>query len=758
MLYRIGRQKIAADVRALGRLAFVDNYKAIARRLEIELETCCSAPAMEKAVRETGLQFWASAPRVYIVTSLADGTGSGMFLDLAFLVRHKLQELGFDNANVIGLCYLPPTAKDPRRTGELANTFAALTELNFYNGKKSVFSAQYELGEIRAGGKWFTWEGPPLPRCLFFTLPEGQDATLNDGVEGGLGISAGLAKTLAKAGRVIFSELTTPLGRTTADSHASRVPLYQTAGMHRLVWPRRQLLEHAARRVCQRLVQRWASKNAKAMVEPVKQWIGERWNRDGFPADQLIGRYQEACEAALGRSPESVFLTIHAGVANALTPAGRKQEDCKPNLAAVVDAMEQLEQIVGVPEECRPPCGNGEPQDYQPGSVETLLEAVAAKVVEQFEQKLAEFAVCMIEDPHYRLAGAEEALRQLRGLVERALQAHEQLASELEQRAVAIYERIHALLDNPGHGTQATTWKPPFSRRNAGGPGQGVTELVELLRTYPKCRYQAIIMQRITVLYVSLRGLLSDQLREVDYCRARLADLAAIFCDTGHGPYSRLEAPAAGRYLSAQGCKSVEQAIEQLQSKVGDSELVDLDARIQGLIRIQFKALVHICMASANMLKSVAPAMHKETRAFLRSRLVETNVAEIYQGQFQSDSQDADTRLEDDLAEAFEMASPDVTASPPLSELNLLAVPPGPGEERLREVAAKAIGSKEVTPTQSADEITIYREHTLTCLADLDQLGPAALEAYHKAFAHGNGPHSRFDIAEWGTRSGESSE
>jgi hypothetical protein len=263
-------------------------------------------------------------------------------------------------------------------------------------------------------------------------------------------------------------------------------------------------------------------------------------------------------------------------------------------------------------------------------------------------------------------------------------------------------------------------------------------------------------MQRITVLYVSLRGLLSDQLREVDFCRARLADLAAVFCDAGNGQYSRLEAPAAGRYLSATGCKSVEEAIDRLQASVGNTELVELDTRIQALIRSHFKALVHICMSSANLLKAVAPAMHKETRAFLRSRLVETNVAEIYQGQFQNGPHDADTRLEDDLAEAFEMAGPDVVASAPLSELNLLAVPSGPGEQRLREVVANAVGGKAVLPVQSSDEITIYREHTLTCLADLDQLGPLAQEAYDKTTAQGYGtPHSRFDITEWGTRSGE---
>ena len=52
---------------------------------------------------------------------------------------------------------------------------------------------------------------------------------------------------------------------------------------------------------------------------------------------------------------------------------------------------------------------------------------------------------------------------------------------------------------------------------------------------------------------------------------------------------------------------------------------------------------------------------------------------------------DPDVQLEDDLVEAFEAASPEVVASPPLSELNFLAIPSGPGEQALREAAAKAV-------------------------------------------------------------------
>ena len=39
------------------------------------------------------------------------------------------------------------------------------------------------------------------------------------------------------------------------------------------------------------------------------------------------------------------------------------------------------------------------------------------------------------------------------------------------------------------------------------------------------------------------------------------------------------------------------------------------------------------------------------------------------------------------------------------------------------------------------DQITIYREHTLACLADLDQLGPVAQAAYEKVALRWTTPH-----------------
>jgi hypothetical protein len=496
------------------------------------------------------------------------------------------------------------------------------------------------------------------------------------------------------------------------------------------------------------------SKDARPVKEAVKQWVEEKWQEHGLTAEQLIGQYQQDCVKALHEPPESAFQAIHNNVATLLKSlTGKPPANGEPtlNVACVVEAMGQFEHLVGIPEECRPTPKAGEPSSYHPGTLETSLKEMASQVVDRYEQKMAELVVWLIEQPTYRLAGAEEALRQLRGVVEQALQAHEPMAQELQQRAAKVYQRILKLLENPsGNTPTASLWRQTFSRRNANGTSPVVAELLELLRTFPKYRYHSLIMQHVTALYLSLRGLLSDQLREIDYCRARLGELVAIFADSTLGQSAGETGPPAGCYLFAEGCKSLDDAVRKLETSVTPAELLELDGRVQAIIRKQFRALVHVCMTSANLLKVLAPAMQKEVRSFLRSRLGESSVADIYLAQFGAGGEQ---HAEDNLAEAFELAAPEVIASAPARELDLLALPPGEAEQRLRDLARNASPGKTLVSVRSSEEIVLYREQTIACLADLKQLGPLAHEAYQKLISQEHfTPHSRNDIVEWGTR------
>lgn len=94
--------------------------------------------------------------KVFVVNSLGGGTGSGMFLDLAFNIRDVVK-----GCNVSGYTILPDVFKmgERNRASIAANTYAALKELDYYMneaaGPEHFFNCNYGSVDISASKKPF---------------------------------------------------------------------------------------------------------------------------------------------------------------------------------------------------------------------------------------------------------------------------------------------------------------------------------------------------------------------------------------------------------------------------------------------------------------------------------------------------------------------------------------------------------------------------------------------------------------------------
>ncbi len=105
-------------------------------------------PENQLAVRQR-LQKWLEKPaegkrRVYVVASAAGGTGGGMLIDTAFLVRHTAARLGVE-VDVRGVVFVSPTS-DPARSPA---SFATLTELHYFSDP----CTQYSVHLVEAEGE-----------------------------------------------------------------------------------------------------------------------------------------------------------------------------------------------------------------------------------------------------------------------------------------------------------------------------------------------------------------------------------------------------------------------------------------------------------------------------------------------------------------------------------------------------------------------------------------------------------------------------
>ena len=129
----------AGAVRARGRLAYFWNYATIARRLEEEMLKVTRDSSKETAIHN-GLQV-GEGVTVYVVGSLLGGTGSGMFLDLAYTVRNKFKTQRM--LEMVGMFSIPPNS-EAVAVDNRPNAYAALLELNHFTDPSTTFSAQYQ--------------------------------------------------------------------------------------------------------------------------------------------------------------------------------------------------------------------------------------------------------------------------------------------------------------------------------------------------------------------------------------------------------------------------------------------------------------------------------------------------------------------------------------------------------------------------------------------------------------------------------------
>jgi hypothetical protein len=706
MLFRIPRSQVTTGLRALGRLAFCDNYLSIFRRLRDELNACCVPEGLATAARNTRLGPRTNHPRVYVITGLAGGTGGGMFLDLAYVLRAQLKSMGFAQPDSVGMLLLPGVDRNPARSLALANTYAALKELSYYSNG-GLFKGRYHEHEPGIQDA-----DPPFRRCMLLPLPPEGNAHE-------------MGQAAAQAGEFLWRDLFTPLGRTADAWRAAREPAakgvnFQTFGLYRYASPRRPLMREAARRICHGFVKQWMSKDAKPIAPAVTAWVNEHWSREEFGTEAFIMRLQDACNHAFGKSPDAQFAAALAPILQA--------RDQTVDLAAVEQWLAELAKSLGSPLE--------EALSGPPGLVEQTLAEASEAVVQEWGQRLTELIVKLIEEPAYRLAGAEEAIRQVMSAVEQMLQHHEPLCQELGERANNTFARVHQLLDGLTRNV--------FPR---GKVAAVHAEIRQSLADYPKLRYQFLILRQMARGYISLRGNLSDELREVGFCRARLGDLHKAFSSQqGSDPGVEAErAQISGRYLFPIGCTDLSEAVEQLLHQITQEQVQELQGRVQEMIHKQFMALIQVCLGPSNLIKNLQGAMQKEVEAFLTSCTPGHNVAELLLEQYPSEG-DAVNEIAKGVDEAVpELAGIHVDES---SEVCMLSIPTGKAGERIVELAGRVVRNAASIPNPSGEEIVLYREWTNLDLARLEQLGAHSRDAYRQMLqVEHYSPHSRNDVA-----------
>ncbi|MBA4063463.1 MAG: hypothetical protein C0501_07075 [Isosphaera sp.] len=705
-LYQLARNPGAAGgVRAFGRLALFDNYRLVAQRVRQEVEAFLSDAPLAEAEKATKLGLRTNRPRAYVVAGLAGGTGGGMFLDLAFLLRHELRQVGYLKPEVVGLFFVPPADKASARGAALGNACAALAELHHFQARRTRYQTVFDKSEAAVVDS-----DAPFARVAVLPLPKKADPKDQ-------------AEAAGKAARALFNELLTPAGRVAdAAREACRAaspaagPACQTFGLYRLSWPRPELLAAATRRFAQRQVQRWTAKEAAHLREPIAAWLAGQWDERRLGIEATVGELNGAVREALREDPDRVFDAFIDPLRT------RTPSSAKVDAAGACAVLDSLIKVVG-----KPDC-----ESDAPGSLVAPLTARYEALTRDAEGHVAVMAATFLEVPQFRIPGAEEAVRQIADRVKLQVDALEPVRADLDKEVRAAYGRLFQVI-----GTlNAATGFGALPGRKAGA----AAEILDLLRVYPRKRLQLHVTDLCLSLYRKLLGNAPEYLREINFCRGSMAELHAALAKAA----PPADAGGAGKLILPDGCKDLDEAADRFLAGLAPEDLLSFEQTLQREVGKKFKGLGSVCLKPVEKGPPFRDLLLARSREFLDGKLDHSDPAAVF---FRYRT--ADGSAEPLVGEAFGEAAPDLTTTrggEQPAEVNVFGVPPGEAGDKLRALAAAVLPGVELTPAPLPDDICFYREYPALDLAGMPQLGEYGREAYGAMSAADHPPHARTDV------------
>lgn len=131
-IYNVPKSLQTEGIRPLGRLAFATNAEQLSRCLRQTISELIKPESLAESCERLQLEP-AERPRIVVVGAISGGTCSGMAIDLAYLIRHIMREIGVADEELVGLFTHASSSNHGRRELAIANTLAFLNELYHFD-------------------------------------------------------------------------------------------------------------------------------------------------------------------------------------------------------------------------------------------------------------------------------------------------------------------------------------------------------------------------------------------------------------------------------------------------------------------------------------------------------------------------------------------------------------------------------------------------------------------------------------------------
>jgi hypothetical protein len=402
-IYNIPRSGQTQGLRPLGRLAFVDHFERVRDRVARVIQAAVDPAGLAASSRNTGLAAVKGPPRVYLLASTSGGTGSGMVLDLGYLVRKVLRDLGLPDEGICGILAHCAGRAQQARGVAVANAYSLLTELRHYSDPHLGYP-----GDASCGMPAFTRQGAPFAHAYVVHL--GEDLESSDFARAADQLAAYLYCSTASSAAEFFDQTRAPR----ADAPAGSDCTVRTFGLCQLGFSHDDVPAAVTDEICRTLVARWRNPDHSTQEEPpasmadpssllatqaaatvseeeLRAEVARRATAAGLEAGRIVEQLWDQAAREMGTDAGSYLVAVLDKLFDAGTDARQR-----PSGQSVLDALNGLVRVQGA--------NNG------PGvCLETALERHIKELAANQGTALRRWIMDMVASPSHRLEGAQRA-------------------------------------------------------------------------------------------------------------------------------------------------------------------------------------------------------------------------------------------------------------------------------------------------------------------------------------------------------------
>ena len=283
---------------------------------------------------------------------------------------------------------------------------------------------------------------------------------------------------------------------------------------------------------------------------------------------------------------------------------------------------------------------------------------------------------------------------------------------------------------------------------------------LEQLRAFARLRLQEDFLDATARCYHAIQTELETQIRDLGFCRNRLAHLLQVLdSPIGTSP-SRGDTPIALSEESLQqtlhpsntiqvvlprGETHIDRSALQVLQSVKAPEMLRLEHALQKLVLESRGGLTGLCRINADLFRTLLAPMIEQTTAFLSELLPTTDVTEVEVSAAEATRVDLPTRIRD----YHERALPPCGSTAEVR--TFVIVPDSESGKSFAGLVKRTLPAALTIPVMdSTTDLLFCREQGCMHSTELMALMSVCLPAYYQSLAspHTN-PHARFDVTEW---------